>query len=90
MFCHKGIRTAETCQFSLHELNWHTRDKEAFALVFALRKFRQYLLGRKFIWYTDHEGLKWLRNTRDPRGRYARCLKEIEEFDFETKHRPGH
>ena len=46
------------------ELNWHTRDKEASAFIFALRKFRPYLLGRKFIWYTDNKGLQWLRNTR--------------------------
>lgn len=31
-----------------NELNWHTRDKEAFAFIFALRKFRPYLLGRRF------------------------------------------
>ncbi|KAK3699102.1 hypothetical protein QZH41_008905, partial [Actinostola sp. cb2023] len=67
----------------------HTRDKEAFALVYALRKFRQYLLGRKFIWYTDHLGLRWLRNTRDPRGRYARWVEQIEEFEFETCYRAG-
>ena len=62
-------------------LNWHTRDKDAFALIFALRKFRPYLLGRKFIWHTDHKGLQLLRNTRDPRGRYARWL-----FDFVVQH----
>ena len=31
-----------------NELNWHTRDKEAFAFIFALRKFRPYLLERRF------------------------------------------
>ncbi|KAK3738177.1 hypothetical protein QZH41_007177 [Actinostola sp. cb2023] len=75
--------------FCDNELSWHTRDKEAFALVYALRKFRQYLLGRKFIWYTDHLGLRWLRNTRDPRGRYARWVEQIEEFEFETCYRAG-
>lgn len=72
-----------------NELNWHTRDKEVYAFVFALRKFRPYLLGRRFTWHTDHKGLQWLRNTRDPRGRYARWLEESEEFDFVIKHRPG-
>ena len=72
-----------------NELNWHTRDKEAFAFIFALRKFRPYLLGRRFTWHTDHKGLQWLRNARDPRGRYARWLEESEEFDFVINHRPG-
>ena len=72
-----------------NELNWHTRDKEAFAFISALRKFRPYLLGRKFIWYTDNKGIQWLRNTRDPRGRYARWLEETEEFDFVVHHIAG-
>ena len=71
------------------ELNWHIRDKETFAFVFALRKFRYYLLGNRFIWHTDHEGLRWLTKTRDPRGRYARWIEEFEEFDFEVRYRPG-
>ena len=32
---------------------------------------------------------KWLRNTRDPRDRYARWLEETEEFDFVVRHRAG-
>ena len=71
-----------------NELNWHTRDEEAFVFIFALRKFGPYLLGRKFIWYTDNKG-QWLRNTRDPRGRYARWLEETEEFDFVVHHIAG-
>ncbi|CAB3979472.1 Hypothetical predicted protein [Paramuricea clavata] len=75
--------------FSGNELAWHTRDKEAFAFVYALGKFKHYLLGKKFIWYTDHRGLQWLRNTRDPRGIYARWLEEVEEFEFDIRYRPG-
>lgn len=30
-----------------------------------------------------------MRNTRDPRGRYARWLEESEEFDFVINYRPG-
>ena len=72
-----------------NELNWHTRDKEEYAFIFALRKFLPYLLGRRFTWHTDHMGLQWLRSAHDPRGRYARWLEESEEFDFVIRHRPG-
>ena len=75
--------------FTDNERNWHIRDKEAFAFVFALRKFRQYLLGRRFKWFTDNRSLTWLHNTRDPRGRYARWLEEIGEFDFSIEYRRG-
>ena len=72
-----------------NELNWHTRDKEAYAFIFVLRKFWPYLLGRRFTWHTDHMGFQWLRSARDPRGRYARWLEESEEFDFVIRHRSG-
>ena len=75
-----------------NELSWHTRDKGAYAFIFALRKFRPYLLGCRFTWHTDHisdMGLQWLRSARDPQGRYARWLEESEEFDFVIRHRPG-
>ena len=75
--------------FSDSERNWHIRDKEVFALIFAVRKFRAYLLGKPFQWFTDHYGLQWLRNTKDPRGRYARWIEELEEFQFTTQFRKG-
>ena len=75
--------------FTDNEKNWHIRDKEAFAFVVALRKFRPYLLGKKFKWFTDNRSLTWLHNTRDPRGRYARWLEEIQEFDFDVEYRRG-
>ena len=40
-----------------NELNWHTCDRHAYPFIFALRKFRPYLLGRRFTWHTDHMGL---------------------------------
>ena len=75
--------------FTDNEKNWHIRDKEAFAFVFALRKFRPYLLGRPFRWYTDHRSLTWLQTTKDPRGRYARWLEEIGEYEFTVEYRRG-
>ena len=73
--------------FTDSERNWHIRDKEVFALVFAIRKFRHYLLGKRFRWFTDHFGLQWLHNTKDPRGRYARWIEELEEFQFSVHFR---
>lgn len=72
-----------------NKLNWHTRVKEAYAFIFAFRKFRPYLLGHHFTWHTDHKGLQWLRNACDPRSRYACWLVESEEFNFVIQHRPG-
>ena len=42
------------------QLNYTTTEKELLAVVFALEKFRPYILGSKIIVYTDHAALKYL------------------------------
>jgi len=32
-------------------------DNEAIALIFAVKKFHQYIYGRHFVVYTDHQSL---------------------------------
>ena len=61
------------------ELSWHTRDKETFAFVFALRKFRYYLLGNRFIWHTDHEGLRWLTQRRKGHPNPGSAVKSLRQ-----------
>ena len=42
------------------QLNYTTTEKELLAVVFALEKFKPYVLGNKIIVYTDHAALKYL------------------------------
>ena len=42
------------------QLNYATTKKELLAVVFAIDKFRSYLVGEKVIIYTDHAALKYL------------------------------
>ena len=39
------------------QLNYATTEKELLAIVFAMDKFRSYLVGAKMIVYTDHAAL---------------------------------
>ncbi|GJV26821.1 putative nucleotidyltransferase, ribonuclease H [Tanacetum coccineum] len=46
-------------QLKNHEENYPTRDLEFAAVVFALKIWRHYLYGVKFIIYTDHRSLQY-------------------------------
>ena len=62
-------------------------EKEALAVVFASQHFRVYLLGKKIKLVTDKNALTWLHKI-EPKGRIARWLMGLQEFEFEISHRP--
>jgi len=47
------------------QLNYATTKKELLAIVFAIDKFRSYLVGAKIIIYSDHAALKYLLTKKD-------------------------
>ena len=71
------------------EVNYCITRKELSAIVYSLKHFRQYLLGRHFKVRTDHAPLTWLRHTPEPIGQQARWLELMEDYDFDVLHRPG-
>ena len=75
--------------YDKHQRNYNVTRKEFLAMVTFVKKFRQYLLGRKFLIRTDHAALQWLKRTPEPIGQQARWLEILEEFDFEIQHRAG-
>ena len=42
------------------ERNYSVIQRECLAIIFALKQFRHYLLGCKFLLLTDHSPLQWL------------------------------
>ena len=71
------------------ELKYEVTRKELLAIVFGLKQFRQYLLGRHIVIRTDHAALSWLRRTPEPLPQLARWMTFIEQFDYEVHHREG-
>jgi hypothetical protein len=51
------------------QLNYATSKKELFAIIFAIDKFRSYLLRAKVIVYTDHAAMKYLLTKKDAKPR---------------------
>src|SRR5258708_7564942 len=75
--------------FNACERKYCITRKELAGLVFGLKQYRQYLLGRKSLVRTDHAALIYLRSAKELIGQQARWLDFIEEFDFDLQHRPG-
>ena len=84
----KFFKDPHTQEITERKKKFSTTEKEALAVVFAVNHFRTYLLGRKFSLITDHSALRWLHSI-EAKGRIGRWVMELQEYDFDVKHRPG-
>ena len=72
-----------------YERNYHSCKGELSAFVFGLRKYEHLLKFKKFIVWTDSKALVYLQTMKKLTGIYFRWLSEIQEYEFEVRHRPG-
>ncbi|GAU89823.1 hypothetical protein RvY_02327 [Ramazzottius varieornatus] len=63
-------------------------EKELWAVIYGLKKFRQYL-DSDFEVLTDHSALQWLRNLKDPVSRLGRWAVYLEQWNFNVVHKPA-
>jgi len=68
-----------------NQVNYSTTEKELVAIIFALEKFRSYLIGSKVIIFTDHAALKFLLTKGDSKPRLVRWILLLQEFDVEIR-----
>ncbi|CAN6560291.1 unnamed protein product [Malus baccata var. baccata] len=71
------------------QLNYSTTEKELLAVVFALDKFRSYLIGTKIIVFTDHAALKYLLTKKEAKPRLIQWILLLQEFDIEIRDKKG-
>ena len=65
--------------------NYTTIVKELLVIVFALDKFRAYLVGSSIVVFTDHSALKYLLTKLDAKARLIRWILSLQEFHFQIK-----
>ncbi|KAL6312673.1 hypothetical protein AAG906_025128 [Vitis piasezkii] len=62
--------------------NYTTTEKELLAVVYALDKFRAYLIGSSIVVFTDHSTLKYLLTKKDAKARLIRWILLLQEFNL--------
>ena len=67
------------------QMNYTTTKKELLVVVFALHKFRSYLIGAPIVAFTDHATVKYLLSKKDAKARLIRWILLLQEFNIEIK-----
>lgn len=71
------------------ETRYYSSKLELLCLVWSMKKLRQFLLGVRFVVYTDCQALMYLNNFRSTNSQVARWHDSLQEYDYKVKYRPG-
>ncbi|GJS97756.1 putative reverse transcriptase domain-containing protein [Tanacetum coccineum] len=69
-----------------------THDLELGAIVFALKMWRHYLYGTKYVVcvvFTDHNSLQHILDQKELNMRQRRWLELLSDYDYEIRYHPG-
>ena len=70
--------------------NYYPTELEAWAAISACRRFKCYIKGAPSLTLrSDHEPLQWLRKQADPRGKFARWIMELEQYEYTFEYKRG-
>ena len=69
--------------------NYTTTENELMAVVYALDKFRAYLVGSNIITFTDHSALKYLLTKKNAKARLIRWVLLLQEFNQQIRDKKG-
>jgi hypothetical protein len=71
-------------------INYPTYDKELYALVQSVKKWKHYLLGKETIVHTDHQPLQYLQSqTKLQQARHFRWMGFLQQFHLVIRYKKG-
>jgi len=71
------------------QISYATIEKELLAIVYALEKFRSYLIRSKIVVFTDHVAIRYMLVKADSKPRLIHWILLLREFDLEIKDKKG-
>jgi len=67
------------------ELKYNILEKQVYALVKALKAFRNYVLQSQIIAYVPNAAVKYVLVQGDVEGKRGKCIAKIQEYDLDIK-----
>jgi hypothetical protein len=71
------------------ERNYSVIEKECLGVVWAVKKFEQYLYSVHFTLETDHQPLTYLQKAKTENGRLMRWALQLQQYSFTVRVIPG-
>ena len=65
---------------------YSTYDKEFYAIIQALKKWRPYLVPQEFVLYSDNQALQFINRQEKLNQRHAKWVEFMQNFTFVIKH----
>ena len=73
-----------------YQVNYDVTNLECLAVIDALEFWHHYLYGKKFMIYTDHHALRWLKSIKNPNSRLFNWSLKLSQYHYqEIKYIPG-
>jgi hypothetical protein len=79
----------KSCKLREYEWHYSINDKEVLAIMHALTKFLQYLVGNRFKVKTDHNSLRFLMEQKELNEQQQKWISKIQAYDFEIEYVKG-
>jgi ribonuclease HI len=71
------------------KVKYSTYDKEFYAVIQALKKWRHYLVPKEFVLYSDNHALQFMMQQGKLNQKHAKWVEFMQNFTFVTKHISG-
>ena len=78
-----------SCKLTETQQRWATVEKEAYAALWSLQKFKHWIFGNVVILYSDHNPITFLTSSTPKSSKLMRWALALQEFDVVFRHRAG-
>jgi hypothetical protein len=71
------------------KIKYSTHDKEFYALIQVIKKWRHYLVPKEFVLYSDNHALQFITRQEKINQKHAKWVEFMQKITFVTKHISG-